>query len=240
MRRPKPAGSLEIEEVRREDTSDAEAALALIEQSFSRADRHAPENLRSELEEKRRRLVPRNRAHLLVAKDGAEVVGTAYGTYLAAPNCGFVAYLAVHPDHRRKGIAPRLRAALVSRFGADARSTGREELAWIVGEVRRSSKWLTQVVKRRGAIPLDFEYYHPGIDPSGKHQPFVMYLEPIDDARRELPTLLVTRIVFSVYRMVYRIRYPLLHPNFRLMIEALEERETIGPDEDIVARAEKG
>jgi len=231
------APRVRIVEVQGDDTADAEAALALIERVFPRADRYAPEDLRSELEEKRRRLMPRSRSHLLVAKVGGEVVGTVYGTYLAGPNCGFVAYLAVRADHRRAGIAPRLRSRLVARFRAEARRTGRPELAWTVGEVRRSSRWLLCLVGGRGALPLDFAYHRPGIDPSRERPPYVLYLEPVGEGVRALPPLLVQRILFAIYRTVYRVRYPLQHAGFRAMIQATEGRGAVGPDPEVMQKA---
>ena len=46
-------------------------------------------------------------------------------------------------------------------FRADARRTAGEELAWVVGEVRRESRWLATLVDSGGAIPFDVGYFHP-------------------------------------------------------------------------------
>jgi hypothetical protein len=168
------------------------------------------------------------------------VVGAAYGIYLAGPNCGFVAYVAVHPDQRGGGIARELRAQLSASFRADAIADGNEELAWIVGEVRRSSPWLEQLVRTRGAIPLDFDYFHPGMSPGGDHEPYTLYLEPMGDTRQALPVLLVRRVVYQVYRIAYRVRHPLMRTNFRRMMDELEGRDEVGPSADVLARAFAG
>jgi GNAT superfamily N-acetyltransferase len=234
-----PAGrdAARIVEVEDERSDECRGAIELIEETFRPVDRHAPGELLSELEEKRRQLVPRNRPHLLAAVLEERVVGAAYGVYLAGPNCGFVAYVAVHPQARGGGIARRLRARLAECFRADAAADGHQGLAWIVGEVRRSSAWLEQLVRRRGAIPLDFTYYHPGMFPGGGQEPYTLYLEPQGDSRRSLPVLLVRRIVYQVYRIAYRVRHPLTRPGFRSMMDELEGREEVGANQEVMARA---
>lgn len=237
---PEPLGlqdGARVVEVQDERSPVCEAALELIRSTFSVRDRHPSEELRSELEEKRRDLVPRNRPHLLALLLEGRVVGAAYGVYLAGPNCGFVAYVAVDPECRGGGFARRLRSQLARCFRADAAAAGHQGLAWIAGEVRRSSPWLEQLVRRRGAIPLDFTYYHPGMDPGGDHEPYVLYLEPMGDTRRALPVALVRRMVYQVYRLAYRVRHPLMRPNFRRMMEELEGRTEVGPNEEVLARA---
>jgi hypothetical protein len=228
---------LHLVEVVDERTPACDGALALIERTFQVADRHAPDELRSELEEKRRQLVPRNRPHLLAALREGEVMGAAYGIYLAGPNCGFVAYVAVDEAQRGGGIARRLRRQLAAAFREDARADGNDELAWIVGEVRRDSPWLEQLVRRRGAIPLDFEYFHPGMNPGGEHEPYTLYLEPMGDTRQALPVLLVRRVVYQIYRIAYRVRHPLMRSNFRRMMEELERREEVGANQEVLFRA---
>jgi GNAT superfamily N-acetyltransferase len=226
-----------IAELSDERSAEAAAALALIERTFAARDRHAPQELRSELEEKRLELVPRNRPHLFAALADGEVVGAIYGVYMAGPNCGFVAYVAVEPEHRGGGVARRLRAELAERFRGDARAVGHDELGWVVGEVKRSSPWLTELVRRRGAIPLDLEYFHPGMAPGDGREPYSLYLEPVGDIRRELPVLLVQRIIFAVYRVAYRVRHPLMRPGFRAMVEALDGRAVVGPHREVIERA---
>jgi ribosomal protein S18 acetylase RimI-like enzyme len=234
---PETGRPVRITELLDERSADAAAALALIERTFAPRDRHAPQELRSELEEKRLELVPRNRPHLFGALVDGVVVGSIYGAYMAGPNCGFVAYVAVDPDHRGGGIARQLRAELAERFRGNARAVGHDELGWVVGEVRRSSPWLTELVRRRGAIPLDLEYFHPGMSPGDGREPYSLYLEPVGDIRRELPVLLVQRIIFAVYRVAYRVRHPLTRPGFRAMIEELDGRAVVGPHREVVERA---
>jgi GNAT superfamily N-acetyltransferase len=238
MPEPGAAPTATLVEVLDEHAAEVAGALDLIARTFERSERHALDELRSELEEKRRRLVPRNRPHLLAAVADGQVVGAIYGVYLAGPNCGFVAYVAVDPGHRGGGLARRLRAELSRCFRRDAVETGQEELAWIAGEVRRASPWLTRLVRDRGAIPLDFTYYHPGIGPGDDAEPYTLYLEPISETRRELPVLFVRRIAFAIFRVAYRVRYPLLRPNFRAMLEELEGRTLIGPHPEVMSRAE--
>jgi GNAT superfamily N-acetyltransferase len=211
-------------EILDERTPEAVAAMDLIRASFSSRDRHSLDELRSEVEEKRRGLLSAYDYHLLAALDeGGTVAGAASGAYLEGVNAGFIMYLAVRPGDRGQGIAQQLRAALVEKLRTNAREYGYPDLNWVLGEVRSGSRWLGRLLKR-GAIAFDFDYYHPGMAPAGDEQPFTLYREPILDRREKLPRELVKRILFSIYRRAYRVRYPLERPGFQAMLEQAKAR----------------
>jgi hypothetical protein len=97
----------------------------------------------------------------------------------------------------------------------------------VLGEVRATSPWLRRLVRTRGAIPFDLDYYHPGMAPGD-----VGALPALSPARRrfrrELPVVLARRILYAIYRRAYRVRYPLQRPSFVAMIDQLDGRETVG------------
>lgn len=230
MSGPGPAeAAIRVLEVADEREPLAEAALALIGEVFRPPERQPLAELRSEVEEKRRGLLQPFDFHLLaaVAPEGG-VVGVISGVYLAGVNAGFVTYLAVHAAARGRGVGRRARRALVEALRADARRAGQAELAWVLGEVRSDSAWIRRLVRTRGAIPFDLTYYHPGmrLDPAAPG--YVLYREPIGDARRELPAAEVGRVLYAVWRRGYRVRYPLERETFRAMLAELEGRATIG------------
>lgn len=211
-------------------------ALELIRRTFPRQDRHSIDELRSELEEKRRNLLSPYDFHLLAMVDSrAEVVAVAAGVYLAGVNCGFVDYLAVDESFRRQRLGHVLRAHLLECFRASARASGQARLAWILGEVRLDSPWLLDLV-RNGAVPFDLTYYHPGMASGESEDRYVLYREPEADRRRELPTDEVRRILYAIYRRAYRVRYPLLRENFRAMLEEIEGRESVGEHPEVIRR----
>jgi GNAT superfamily N-acetyltransferase len=224
-----PADDPRIVSIDDERVALADAALALIHETFAPQDRHALAELRSELAERRLGMFTTYNFHLLAAVVGEEEqpAGTCCGVYLGGVNAGFVMYLAVRKEYRGRRIARLLRPALVEAFRADARAAGLGDLAWVLGEVRQASPWLRRLVRTRGAIPFDLEYYHPGMTP-GESEPYVLYRQPIADSRRELPVVATRRILYAIYRRAYRVRYPLHRDSFVAMIEQLEGRSSVG------------
>jgi GNAT superfamily N-acetyltransferase len=213
----------------------AAEALQLIADSFPPHDRHPMAELRSEIAEKRLELLTAYDFHLLalVGEDG-QVVAANAGVYLAGVNAGFISYLAVHPDVRGRRLGRRVRTELVKVFRADARRNGRDELAWVLGEIRIDSPWLRGLVRHGGAIPFDLTYYHPGMTPGVTRVPYVLYREPIGDHRAELPAQEVRRIIYAIWRRAYRVRYPLERDGFAAMIRELEGREWVSAHPEVM------
>jgi len=214
-----------------EDERDplADRALGLIAELFPTHERQPISELRSEIEEKRLRLLTPFDFHLIAATtaDG-EVIGVVAGAYLAGINAGFITYLAVREEGRGQGVAGRIRATLVDSFRGDARRAGRDDLSWVLGEVRTEGHWLEALVRNRGAIPFDLVYYHPGmLLESGPS--YALYREPIGDHRVELPAEEVRRVIYAVWRRGYRVRYPLERPTFQAMLTELRSRDPVPP-----------
>lgn len=224
-----------ILEVRDEREPLAEAALSVIADMFAPSDRQPMAELRSEIAERRLGMLSGYNFHLLTAlyDDEDTPAGTIAGLYLDGVNAGFITYLAVRRQHRGRRLARLLRPALIDVFRADARSSGHDELAWVLGEVRADSPWLRRLVRTRGAIPFDLEYYHPGMSLDAGER-YILYRQPIGDHRRELPVSLVRRTLYTVYRRGYRVRYPLNRDIFNAMLEQLNGREVVGVHPDFL------
>lgn len=221
---------MRLVEVADERDPIAEAALSLIADAFARPDRQPTSELRSEIAEKRLELLTALDFHLLAMVDSAgEVRGTVSGLYLAGVNAGFISYLTVAPRFRGRRVAPALREGLIERFRDDARRDGRPELDWVIGEVRRDSRWLKRLLRRKGVLTFDLEYFHPGMDPERPHDPYVLYRQPVADGREKIPVQVVRRILYTIYRRAYRVRYPLERHGFQRMLEELEGKELVGP-----------
>ena len=212
-----------------ERTPMAQQALELIAESFDPHERHSLSALRTELTEKRLGLLVPYDYHLLVMLgEQGEVVATIAGVYLAGLNAGFITYLAVRPELRGKRLGRQIRGGLVEIFREDARRNGREELAWVLGEVRTDSPWLRALVRGGQAIPFDLTYYHPGMEPGESPDRYVLYRQPVGDPRPELPAAEVRQIVYSIWRRAYRVGYPVYREAFRAMLAELEGEETVG------------
>lgn len=232
------ADGLRVVEVEDERSGVARAAFDLIAESIW--DVQPQKDLLSELEEGRRGLPAGGPYHLLalVDADGAPAAAAA-GVYLEGVNAGFVTYLAVRADRRGELLGRRLRGHLVEAFRADARRILGTEPAWTVGEVRRESRWLRTLVRDGRAIPFDFGYFHPWM-PRRAEGAYVLYREPLGDAREELPAREVVRLVYAIWRRAYRFRFPLQSDTFCHMLDALEGRGTVGIHPDFVDLADGG
>lgn len=220
---------LELVPVNDEREPLAERAMALIHGMFAPADRQPVSELLSELKERRLGLLSNHNFHLIaaVAPDDAEPAGAIIGVYLGGVNAGLVMYLAVRREYRGHGLGRLLRPRLIQAFQEDARKAGHDDLAFVLGEVRATSPWLRRLVDTRGAIPFDLDYYHPGMGP-GSGQKYVLYRQPVGDARTDLPVGLVRRILYAIYRRAYRVRYPLQREGFVAMLHQLEGRRRVG------------
>jgi hypothetical protein len=83
-------------------------------------------------------------------------------------------------------------------------------------------------------IPFDFPYFHPWMQRRSEGR-YVLYREPLADARVELPAQEVVRLVYALWRRAYRIRFPLQSETFCYMLDRLHASGTIGPDPDFAA-----
>jgi GNAT superfamily N-acetyltransferase len=166
--------------------------------------------------------------HMLVAQRGGTVIGAASGSYVGNINVGIIGYIAVDPGTRATGIGPKLRRRLRLAFERNAKLVRGRPLKAIVGEVRVDNPWLRTLVRREGAIALDFPYYQPSLHRSAKPVPLVLYYQPLPAPRTSLSAAEVRRLLYTIWRRPYRIARPLSRAPFRHMLKALEGRRSIG------------
>jgi GNAT superfamily N-acetyltransferase len=179
------------------------------------------------------------RWHLVVAELAGAVIGVATGTYLGNVNTGVIGYLAVSRAARGSGVGPRLRARLRTLFRRDARKLAGEPLRGIIGEIRPDNPWLQTLIRRDHVLALDFAYLQPRLRPGARSVPLVMYYEAIDRVIHRLPAALIRKLLYTLWRRIYRIAQPLSHAAFRKMLGELEGRRSIGAlrPEQIAVRA---
>jgi hypothetical protein len=220
----------QIVEITDERTELAHHALRLIGETFPPHQRQPLEQIAMEISEKRLALLTSYDFHLFAAVGGeGEPLGVVAGVYLGGVNAGMVTYLAVRPEARARRLGRRLRVRLVEAFRSDARHLEWADLAWVVGEVRRESPWLARLVRDRSVIPFDLTYYHPGAEPGEGAEDWILYRQPVADAREELPAVEVRQLIYAIWRRAYRVRWPLQRAGFQAMLAELEGRAIVGP-----------
>lgn len=166
--------------------------------------------------------------HLIVAQRKSHVLAAASGSYLGNVNVGIVGYIAVRAAARTFGLGPRLRRALHRKFETDARHVGHARLGAIVGEVSRTNPWLRTLVRREGAIALDFPYFQPSLGRKHGAVPFVLYYQPLGARKKTLGAAQLRRLLYTMWRRTYRIDEPLANGHFRAMLRSIEGRRSIG------------
>jgi GNAT superfamily N-acetyltransferase len=221
-------GRVTIREIVDEHDPAIGPAYALLKRFFARGERVDRNEWIGSLREGAGRLVSDLVWHLLVAERDGEVIGLASGSYLGSFNVGVIGYLAAVPEARVRGLGSRLRERLRVRFVRDAVRIADAPLAAIIGEVSVGNRWLRNLAARPGVILLDFPYYQPSLREDDAPSSFVLYYESLAPRRTRVPVSELRRLLYAVWRRVYRIPRPLDRPAFRLMLRALEGRRTVG------------
>lgn len=204
-----------------------EKAFALYSQVFPPSEKIDREYFENLFEESRLDLLAPYAFHFLVAHRNGTVDGFVTGSYLAIVNVGFVGYLAVGPDAAGEQIGSRLRDRLIASLTLDAAAAGRSDLLGMMGEVEDGNPWLERM-RRRGALTFDLRYLQPSTG-GMSIVPLILYLEPIKVSRlRSLPVKTVRRLLYAIYRRLYRIPFPLMRAEFQDMLRQLEGRTRVG------------
>lgn len=216
----------------REVTDPADRALkeayAILSQVFHRGERVALSDWKASLEEKSLQVLTDIVWHLIVAEEEGRVVGLASGSYLGNVNLGVVGYLAASRGTRSRGVGTRLRAHLRRAFARDAvRITG-HPLEGILGEVSATNPWLAVLARRPEVLVLDFQYYQPRLYDKDDPSPFVLYYESLTGVRDRMPVKELRRILYTIWRRIYRVSHPVDRRAFRAMLRALNGRRSIG------------
>jgi hypothetical protein len=217
-----------VREIVGADDASLVPAHALLRRAFSRAEMLPLSDWKNALRERAEGLWLDQAWHLLVAERNGRVVAAATGAYLGNVNVGIVGYIAVTPVARASGLGPRLRNALRRKFDGDARGLGHAGAWAIVGEVRDDNPWLGVLVRRERAIALDFPYYQPSLGDDRDAVPLVLYYQPLRRAQRSLSSAYLRRLLYTMWRRVYRVDRPLARPEFRRMLRALRDRRRVG------------
>jgi hypothetical protein len=202
-------------------------AYDLLTAAFDPEERVPISDWSASLSEKSHSLLADTAWHLVVATQNGSVVGLISGTYLGNVNVGVIGYLAITPAARAQGIGTRLRNRLRHLFDRDAVRISRRPLDAIIGEVSNSNRWIRTLARRPNVLVLDFPYFQPRLSEEHRQLQFHLYYESLQRTRRSLPAGELKKILYAIWRRVYRVPRPLHRAGFRTMLAALEGRRTI-------------
>lgn len=217
-----------IREVRDSTDPAVRAAYAILRATFAREERVAMREWVGSLREREAQVMSDLSWHLLVAERDGDVIGLASGTYVGSVNLGVIGYLATAPGLRARGLGSRLRDRLRRAFARDAARLAGRPLEGILGEVSRSNPWLRHLARRPEVLLLDIPYLQPRLYEDDQPSPFILYYESLQGVRARIPAAELRRILYAVWRRIYRIPRPLERPAFRAMLRALARRRWVG------------
>jgi GNAT superfamily N-acetyltransferase len=217
-----------LREVVEPDDSAIAGAHRLLRRTFAKEEMVGRSEWRDSLRERQARVWADIRWHLVVAEHRGRVVGVASGTYLGNVNAGVIGYLAVSPGARGHGVGSTLRAKLRNHFRRDAREVRGAPLQAVIGEVRHDNPWLANLARRKHVLALDFGYAQPSLRREDHPVRLILYYESLGRVRQRLPAALVRKLIYTIWRRVYRIPRPLADREFRRMLADLAAETSIG------------
>ena len=149
---------------------------------------------------------------MVLASDQGAMIGFSVGMCLTEIRSGFIAYSAVRPGWRRRGVYKGMRRLLVSAMRREARQTcGR--LDYIFSELERSSPLLPWYLDKLRSSVATCRYEQPAVQ--GLHPRLLeLVVQPVDRLAPPVGEELVY-IVGRIFELVYRIRRVEAHPAFR-------------------------
>ena len=146
------------------------------------------------------------------ASDRGEMVGFTVGMYLPELRSGLIAYSAVRPDWRRRGVYKAMRGRLVSAIRRESQEDS-GGLDYIISELEGSSPLLPWYVDALGAFVAACSYEQPAVQ-GLRPRRLALILQPVD---RSAPPgdAELTYIVEKLFERVYRMPAVATHPAFR-------------------------
>lgn len=219
---------LRIREVRDPNDRALAGAYRLLRGAFTARELVRRRDIREAIIERNRGFLGDLNWHMLVAERGKTLVGVATVSYVGELNIAVIGYLAVRSTERSTGVGLRLRARLLQAVHKDALRIRKRPVDALLGEVRVDNPWLRHLVAVHGALALDFPYWQPSIDGKARPVRLVLYYQPVAQERQSLGVHEVRRLLYVIWRRIYRIPRPMKNRTFHRMLTALQGRRMIG------------
>ncbi len=182
--------------------------------------------------------------HLIAAVYEQKVTGAIYGHLISRitsgnMSAGFVTYVGVRANYRRRGIGTRLIKALQSTIENDAiRMTGKS-IFGMVYEIEEIGKTdIKKTVNTFGAQPLDIVYYQPALRPGYPAERLNLWFQPVPPLSSEQSSHFSLRadIVRGLVRNLLVMEYvgpgikgfDLSSASYSAFLESVQGKSTIG------------
>ena len=155
--------------------------------------------------------------NLIEAYDGSQLIGAMLGVYLRRVNGGMVLYAGVREPYRHQGLYTEMRNSLLTELAAES-STG---LGFVLSEVEDGSWLHRKYLDEWGAFVAPLDYVQPVVQ-GLLRRPLSLVVVPQALGRADIIEDLPA-ILREVFTGVYRIAEPEGAPDFRHIMDSLEE-----------------
>ncbi len=182
--------------------------------------------------------------HLIAAVYEQKVIGAVYGHLISQitsenKSAGFVTYVSVHANYRRRGIGSRLIRVLQSTIENDAiRMTGKPVFGMVYEIEKAGKEGITKTVSALGAKPLDIVYYQPALRPGYTPERMNLWFQPVPPLSPEQSSRFTLRadIVRDLVRNILVMEYvgpeiqgfDLSSVSYSAFLESIQGKSAIG------------
>ena len=154
---------------------------------------------------------------LIEVYDGYHLIGAMLGVYLRRVNGGMVLYAGVREPYRHQGLYTEMRNSLLTELAAESPMG----LGFVLSEVEAGSWLHRKYVDEWGGFVAPLDYVQPAVQ-GLLRRPLSLVIVPQAlgraDIIKDLPAILR-----EVFTGVYRIAEPEGDPDFRHIMDSLEE-----------------
>lgn len=154
---------------------------------------------------------------LIEAYDGDQLIGAMLGVYLRRVNGGMILYAGVREAYRRQGLYTEMRNTLLSELATESPTA----LGFVLSEVENGSWLHRKYLDDWGGFVAPLDYAQPAVQGLSRRRLDLMVVPLAIDKAKIIKVL--STIVREVFAGVYRISEPEDDPDFRQIMDSLEE-----------------
>ena len=149
-----------------------------------------------------------------------ELAGVSVGAYLGEINAGIILYSAVNPVFRRQGLYRNLRTSLIDSIKYEAISLINKQLSCVLSEVENKSLMHRLYQNKSDTLIAPCHYLQPQIQ--GLYAKSLLLVIQSKNWRKYTDHTYMKKIIFEIYRGIYRIADPARDDAFKLVIQSLD------------------
>lgn len=157
---------------------------------------------------------------LKTARIRGDLAGVSVGAYLGEINAGIMLYSAVNPVFRRQGLYKNLRTSLVNSINSEAISYKNQTLSCMLSEVENGSLMHRLYQNKYDTLIAPCHYWQPQVQ--GLSAKSLLLVIQSESWLKYTTHTYLKKIIFEIYRGIYRITDPARNATFKLVLQSLD------------------